>query len=213
MMVKDLLQFQGDNTSLAEAIETAVGYFACQRSDLEIEILQSPRQGFLGVFGKKKAVIRAQVVSRELAGRLILERLLALAGLTGTVNVVYAGPCPCLNITCDNGGLVIGRHGQTIDSLETVTNSLLERVLPAGERLIIDCQGYRRRRQAQLLDIADKLMTRARKNCRPVSSDALPDSQIKIMQQLIEKSADIRVHSRGQGVLRKLVVVARNRAC
>ncbi|ORJ58257.1 protein jag [Geothermobacter hydrogeniphilus] len=203
-MVQELLHFRVSATGLPEAVDRGVQYFNCNRGDLEADILQPPRQGLFGLFGRKNAVVRLRVINRVQAGRLILEKLLSLIGIDARVEI--STPALTLNIISDQSALVIGRHGQTIDSLEIVLNGLLDRVLPGGGRLVVDCDGYRQRRLAALQGLARKLVRQARESGGTAISESLPGDQCRILQQLLTRMPGITVRTRGQGHLKKMVV-------
>ncbi|PNU20395.1 hypothetical protein C2E25_07470 [Geothermobacter hydrogeniphilus] len=203
-MVQELLHFQVSATGLAEAVDRGIQHFNCNRSDLEVDILQPPRQGLFGLFGRKNAVVRLRVINRVQAGRLILEKLLSLIGMDARVESSI--PARTLNIISDQSAIIIGRHGQTIDSLQTVLNGLLDSALPGGGRLVVDCDDYRQRRIAALQGLARKLVRQARESGGTAISESLPGDQCHILQQLLTRMPDITVWTRGQGHLKQMVV-------
>ncbi|MGH7899023.1 MAG: Jag N-terminal domain-containing protein, partial [Candidatus Binatia bacterium] len=134
------------DTAIAEAL-TALGI---SRDQAEIETVQDAKRGLLG-FGGQKARVRVsergarvspEGASDAPAGEArdaakVLERLLALMGVRGEVRTAPADEPghTWLRISSDAGGLLIGRHGQTLDALEYLLNRIVWRQEDPGGRI------------------------------------------------------------------------------
>ncbi len=99
-------------------------------------------------------------------------------------------------------GVVIGRHGQTIDALQ----HLARRVAGPGERVEVDAAGYRERRAAGLRRQGDEAADRACRLGRAIAMDAMPAWERRVIHEHLRERGDVETHSEGEEPRRRLVV-------
>jgi len=208
MRVADLLQIDIEAESLAEAIESGMRHFRCSRAAIEARILQAPCSGFFGLFGRKPAKVRVALMDRGFAARAIVEHLLFLSGFSARVAGEVTVPPYLLKLDSPDPSLLIGRHGQTLDSLQFLVNALLDKQLGPGASVVLDVAAYRERRHGDLATLAQRLISQVRRTGKTASTPPLPVEERKVLYGLIEREPDIVAHSRGQGAEKKLVVSA-----
>jgi len=209
MMIANLLRIEIQAESLAEAVELGLRHFNCSRTEMETDILQAPTSGFLGRFGAKQARVCFRLTDRNAAACIVCQRLLDLAGLEARVERKnLLDPC-LLKLESADPSLLIGRHGQTLDSLQNLLNALLDKQLGHGEPVVLDTAAYRERRKTDLVSMAQRLVAKVRKTGQPVSTPPLPTEERKVLHGFFEREVDIVARSKGQGAEKKLVVSAR----
>jgi spoIIIJ-associated protein len=105
-------------------------------------------------------------------------------------------------------GLVIGRHGQTIDAMEHLALRLAYRGSDRGDRkrIVIDAAGYRGRREDILQREADKAASDAVRLDRAVALDAMGAQERKLVHEYLRDRHDVETHSEGDEPDRHLVV-------
>lgn len=103
-------------------------------------------------------------------------------------------------------GLVIGKHGQTIDALQYLANAVAARA--AGERVevVIDAAGYRERRRATLEALADRTADRVATTGSPVALDPMTSSERKVIHLRLADRPDVVTSSDGSEPNRHVVV-------
>ena len=207
-MVIDLLQTEIQADSLAEAVELGLSHFNCSRTDIETRILQAPTSGFFGWFGAKQARVCIRLIDRSAAARIVCQRLLDLAGFETRVGTKDVLTPFFIQLETADPSLLIGRHGQTLDSLQYLLNCVLDKQLGHGEPVVLDTAAYRERRKGNLISMAQRLVSQVRKTGQPVSTPPLPADERKVLHGLFERETDIVARSKGQGAERKLVVSA-----
>jgi len=208
MQVADLLQIVIEAESLAEAIERGMSHFRCSRAAIEARILQAPSSGFFGLFGRKPAKVRISLMDRGFAARAIVEHLIAVSGFKASVAGEVNVPPYLLKLDSPDPSLLIGRHGQTLDSLQFLVNALLDKQLGPGESVLLDVAAYRERRHGDLATLAQRLISQVRRTGKTVSTPPLPVEERKVLYGLIEREPDIVARSKGQGTEKKLVFSA-----
>lgn len=203
-----MLQVEVQADSLAEAVERGLTHFNCSRTEMETEILQAPTSGFFGWFGAKQARVCLRLTDRSAAARIICQRLLDFVGLDAQVEGKDPfAPC-LLKLEATDPSLLIGRHGQTLDSLQNLLNGILDKQLGHGEPVVLDAAAYRERRKGDLISMAQRLVTQVRKTGQPVSTPPLLVEERKVLYGFFECESDIVARSKGQGTEKKLVVSA-----
>ena len=103
-------------------------------------------------------------------------------------------------------GLVIGRHGQTIDALQHLAWRIAVRESDERRRVVIDAAGYRDRRAAALQAQADQAVADALRFARAVALDAMTASDRKVVHEYLRDRGDVETYSEGDEPDRHLVV-------
>jgi spoIIIJ-associated protein len=103
-------------------------------------------------------------------------------------------------------GLLIGRHGQTIDALQYLANSVMHRRKLEAE-VVIDAQGYRERRERMLHEVAVTAAAEARRTGRPVALDPMTSVERKIVHLRLKELDGVTTGSEGNEPNRHIVVV------
>lgn len=207
-MVKELLQLESQGPSVDRAVEIALGQFGCSRAEVDTDILQLPTGGFLGLFGRKPARVRVRLVDRGYVARRIVEHLLLLSNLPGSVSVRPGRDVIDILIKSEESSLIIGRHGQTLDAFQSLTVALTDRSVTDRTRLVVDIDNYRVRRTHFLRRLASRLSHQVKRSGKPVTTDLLPPDERRIIHQALKNERDIEFRSIGQGFERKVFITS-----
>jgi spoIIIJ-associated protein len=137
----------------------------------------------------------------------LLEEVVEAVGVDADVEVVEEEETLRGTIEGDDLGVLIGRHGQTIDALEHLAARIAYRE-PDGERkrVVVDAAGYRARRAEALERQAEKAASEAVRFGRPVALDAMVASERKLVHEYLRERHDIETYSEGEEPHRHLVV-------
>lgn len=142
--------------------------------------------------------------AHEAVGEL-LARMGFAATVTSSVDTTSGEVVVAVN--SDSEGLLIGRRGQTLDSLEHVVNRMVLRGEPAGDgRVMVDIGDYRRRRQESLQELAGRLRARALREQRSMQVSPMSPRDRKFFQTALESDEAVEVRALGAGFYRRLVV-------
>jgi spoIIIJ-associated protein len=139
--------------------------------------------------------------------RVVLERVLDDLELDGEVEVdegdeeitaVVAGN--------DDYGLLIGRHGQTIDALQLLCYQAAFRGMPERKRVVVDASGYRERRRDALQRRADRAAEEALNLSGPVELDAMSAPERRVVHEHLKERPEVETYSEGTEPNRFVVV-------
>ncbi|HLZ23201.1 MAG TPA: RNA-binding cell elongation regulator Jag/EloR [Ktedonobacterales bacterium] len=114
-----------------------------------------------------------------------------------------------LNIRSDDPGtlsLLIGKRGDTLSSLQLLVSLIVAKQTGARERIIVDAESYRERREHNLRAMAQRIAQQVRRSGHPVTLEAMPPNERRIIHMALAESSDISTESTGEGDQRRVVV-------
>jgi spoIIIJ-associated protein len=148
------------------------------------------------------------VLAREAST--VVSRILELMGEKAKVEIVDDSSAENveINIKGDGSGLLIGRHGQTLDALEYVVNRILARQLKdAAAPVSIDTESYRARRRRQLHRMALAKGEQAKREHLAVALDPMPPRDRRIIHLALKDDPLVTTRSSGEGFLRSVEIM------
>jgi len=145
------------------------------------------------------------------AARETLERMLDLLEFPNLVTVRAvqrdrAMTNILLDVAGDDVGLLIGRHGETLASVQFLLNACLGQTLPRSARVIVDVEHYRDRREQSLRGIALRTADRVRRERRAVTLQPMPPNERRIIHLTLQANPYVSTESTGEGPERRVVV-------
>jgi spoIIIJ-associated protein len=115
-----------------------------------------------------------------------------------------------LDIEGDDLGLLIGRRGQTLASLQYLLNLIVAKQLGKRVAFGVDVDGYRRRREEALVSLARRTATRVRNTGRSVTLEPMPPNERRIVHITLAEDPNVVTVSIGEGEARKVAVTPAN---
>lgn len=208
-------------TTVEQAIEKAEAQLGLSREQFEVQVISEERAGLFGV-GSKQAVIRVvpiatpdesppQPAEHEVVevAEDVLVTLLQLLGVNGKVEVLSAEIPMAFDVTGDDLGILIGRRGQTLASLEYIAKLMVTRRLQVWVPLSVDVAGYKKRRYDSLQRLALYLAEQVRSRRRAITMEPMPPDERRIVHLTLADNPDVTTNSIGEGEDRKVVVLLR----
>jgi spoIIIJ-associated protein len=127
-------------------------------------------------------------------------------GLRATVEVEESEEELRATVEGEELGLLIGKHGATIDALQHIAMRAAFRGNAERKRVVVDASGYRARREEALQRSADRAVAEATRFGRPVELEPMRALERKVVHQYLSARSDIETHSEGDEPERRLVV-------
>lgn len=138
----------------------------------------------------------------------LLEQILALMGEKAEVAPGESGPEAIeLEIKGDGSGILIGRHGQTLDALEYVVNRIVARRIKEPAPVVLETEAYRARRRQQLERMALSVGERAKREHQTMRLDPMPPRDRRIIHLALKDDPMLTTRSSGDGFLRAVEIV------
>lgn len=191
-----------------EAVEEGLRKLALSREYVLVETLDEGTRGFLGM-GGRQARVRFTVTpagERILKGRDALEGLLNRMGVQAVVKTHELQGRLHLEITGGDAGLLIGKYGQTLESLNFLVSRILGRLLGERAQVEIDVEGYRERRRQLLERRALRLAEQVKVTGEPVTLEPMSSLDRRTIHLALQRDSHVRTESLGEGPLRRLII-------
>lgn len=214
--------------TIDEAVEAAIAELGVSREQIEYEVLKEPSKGLFGFLGGKPARVRVGLVDGQTAAPQEKKARVSLADkpasdpvevaktflvsvfkamklnvkiekLTGTDQVT-------LNLRGEDLGILIGKHGQTLDALQYLTNLAAHRDSEERVRIIIDVEDYRKRREETLVRLAQRLADRVKLRGEKVVLEPMSPHERKIIHTALQDDLRVTTFSEGEEPFRKVVI-------
>ncbi len=215
-------QIQASGPSVEEALEVALVRLGVSEQEVEVEVVQEPRSGFLGMGGQEAVVLvklkrRAdQPTEDELddqadAAADFLEELLSRMGIEasvepnledGTMYVDILGSGP----EDDDMALLIGRHGQTLEALHELTRHAVLHRTGMRCRVVVDVEDYRKRQRDRLVSKAREAAKRVVRTGREEELEPMNPFERKVVHDAVAEVGGAESSSRGEDPERRVVI-------
>jgi spoIIIJ-associated protein len=138
--------------------------------------------------------------------RAVVARVVQALGLRATVDIHEDENEIRATVNGDDLGLLIGKHGATIDALQHLAFRAAFRGLESRKQVTVDAAGYRDRREAALHRMADRAAAEALRYNRAVELEPMRAAERKIVHIYLRGRTDVETHSEGDEPDRRLVV-------
>ena len=199
-----------ENTT-EEALEVALKELGVSREQVSVKVIHEPTKGILGL-GAKLAKIRV-TLKEDISStpEAILHEILSHMGLEAEIESQIINGSVHLTVSSDNPGILIGKHGQTLNAVEYLLNCILNRSSLVKKKVFVDAEGYRERREQMLMDLAYRAAAKVKQTHQEIVLDPMPPRDRRIIHVTLQSDEDIRTYSRGEGMMRRVAVTTRER--
>lgn len=205
----ELKEYQGKTVD--EAITNACVDLGITADKLDYEVVEKGSGGFLGI-GSKPAVIKAkkEKSTPEIA-KDFLNRVLAAMEVTAKVNVeIEEGEkenIVKIDVVGDDMGIIIGKRGQTLDSLQYLVSLVINKGSEKYNRVRLDTENYRERRKATLENLAKNVAIKVKRIKKPVALEPMNPYERRIIHAALQDDKYCTTRSEGEEPYRHVVVV------
>lgn len=187
---------------------------ACQKlvvtSDkLDYIVVEEGSSGFLGI-GSKPAVIKARVKCSSVPERAkeFLNEVFNAMNMVVTLDVKYDEENKNLTIDLsgDEMGILIGKRGQTLDSLQYLVSLVVNKGSEEYIRVKVDTEDYRKRRKETLENLAKNIAYKVKRTKRSVSLEPMNPYERRVIHSALQNDRYVTTHSEGEEPFRRVVV-------
>ena len=196
--------------TMEEALASALEELGVSEDRVTVEILEEPSKGLFGFIGGKPARILVNVrpLDALTVGKQFLSDLFQAMHIAVELEVAVPeeeGPV-AVNLRGEDLGILIGKHGQTLDALQYLTNLAANRDAEEKMKFVIDVEDYRRRRAETLTRLAQRLASKVKRMGEPVVLEPMTPHERKIIHMALQDDRRISTYSEGEEPNRKVVI-------
>jgi spoIIIJ-associated protein len=209
---------EANGKTVEEAIELVLKQLDARREEVEIEVLSQGKSGLFGI-GGEPARVRGTALAEGgglvQAAKVIVDNFLMTMGVDA-VSTISKPPddspdTQLIEITGDDSGLLIGRRGETLRSMQFMMNLLLSRNPDQAEgRIILDVEQYRHRRTQVLKGLALRIANRVAGTGRSFTLEPMNPAERRAIHIALADHPKVTTQSLGDGEDRKVTIMPRN---
>ncbi len=191
-----------------DAITDALVQLGVTSSQLEYEVVNEGSTGFLG-FGSKPAVIKARKkFSVEDTVRDFLKRVFEAMDMEVEIISKYDEDSSMVEVEFKGSemGVLIGKRGQTLDSLQYLTNLAVNKQSDKYVKVKLDTEDYRKRRKDTLENLAKNISYKVKRTKRPVALEPMNPFERRVIHSALQNDRFVSTHSEGEEPYRHVVV-------
>ena len=196
--------------TVEDAITQASVALGVTSDKLEYEELEKGSSGLLGIFGVKPAVIKARKKVTVLdEGREFLEKVFDKMNMDVTIDMKYNEEEKSVSINLIGGdmGVLIGKRGQTLDSLQHLVSLVINKHSEDYLRVKLDTENYRERRKETLENLAKNIAYKVKRTRRPVSLEPMNPYERRIIHATLQDDRYVVTKSEGEEPFRHVIVL------
>lgn len=197
--------------TVSDAITGACQKLSVTSDKLEYEVVQEGSSGFLGINAKPaiiKAKIKEENKSIDMKAKDFLSDVFKSMNLAVVIDAKFDDIENTLDIDLsgEEMGVLIGKRGQTLDSLQYLVSLVVNKDVDDYIRVKIDTENYRQRRKETLENLAKNISYKVKRTRRPVSLEPMNPYERRIIHSALQNDKYVTTHSEGEEPYRKVVV-------
>lgn len=196
----------GYGKTFDEAVDDALQKLNTTIDKVDIETVEEPKKGFLGI-GSKPAKVCAKIkFDPEDIAKTFLREVFACMGISVEIQTVYKDKQLNINLKGDEMGVIIGKRGQTLDSLQYLVNLVVNKGDASYISINIDTEDYRSRRKETLERLAFNLANKAKHIRRNVVLEPMNPYERRIIHSALQNDKCVTTFSEGDEPFRYVVI-------
>lgn len=175
---------------------------------IEVEVIEKGSTGFLCI-KSKPAIIKARKKNDTVDNiREFLENVFSAMNMEVTIDIKKAEDDKVYEVELSGKemGLLIGKRGQTLDSLQYLTNLAVNKHSDGYIKVKLDTEDYRQRRKDTLENLAKNIAYKVKRTKRPVSLEPMNPFERRVIHSALQGDRYVETHSEGEEPFRHVVV-------
>ncbi|EIJ80149.1 single-stranded nucleic acid binding R3H domain protein [Bacillus methanolicus PB1] len=200
-------QVTATGQTVDEAVESALTQLNTTKERVEITIIDKGKKGIFGFFGSRPAVVKAEIKIDPIEeAKGFLKNVAEKMGALIDIEVVQEGKQVSFLLSGEKIALLIGKRGQTLNSLQYLTQLVINRFSDQYITVLLDAEDYRTRRNETLVQLAERLAQKALKSGRDVALEPMPSFERKVIHTALANNARVKTYSDGVEPHRYVVI-------
>ena len=198
-----------ESDTVEKAVSTALEELKADINEVDIDILQNPTNGFLGLMAKD-AKVKVSIVNgpKEKASN-FLDLLLEKMNIDCNYEIEFDNDTLDIvvnDIEGNDKGILIGKRGKNLDSLQYVLSLIVNKERNNYVRTIVDIDGYRDKREKTLERLALKKADKCKYYKKKIKLEPMNPYERRIIHSALQSEKDIITYSEGEDPYRRVVI-------
>ena len=192
--------------TLEEAVNLCVEELGVPKEDLNIEVIDEGSRGFFGL-GGRDAVVKATAKFNigNIATKFI-DGIVGPMGLDVEYDVNVNGNNITINLLGENMGILIGRRGETLDSIQYLTCLAVNKYTKDYTKVVVDTENYKSKRQDTLRKLAKRIASQVIKTKKDITLEPMNPNERRIIHSTLQSNRLVYTYSTGEEPNRRVVI-------
>ncbi|XJZ27329.1 RNA-binding cell elongation regulator Jag/EloR [Bacillota bacterium Lsc_1132] len=200
-------QVTATGQTVVEAVESALAQLNTTQDRTEVSIIDEGKKGIFGIFGSRPAIVKVTVkIDPVEEAKNFLSQVSEKMGAPISIDVKRDGKQILFTLKGEKIALLIGKRGQTLNSLQYLTQLVINRFADQYFTVILDAEDYRKRRNDTLIQLAHRLAEKAVRTGKAVSLEPMPSYERKVIHTALADNRRIKTYSDGTEPHRFIVI-------
>ncbi|MGI5997386.1 MAG: RNA-binding cell elongation regulator Jag/EloR [Lutispora sp.] len=217
--------------TIDEAVEMALQELNITKDNVDIEVLEQPNKGLFGLIGTRLAKVRVTIREEQKEELPIVEKInneedkkkekdiaykflrevLNCMDIKAEIKIKYKETGLYINLIGPRMGMIIGRRGQTLDSLQYLVSLVVNKNKGKDEyvRIVLDTENYRKKREETLVRLANRLAERVVKTRKKVELEPMNPYERRIIHSTLQNHPSVFTYSEGEEPNRKVIIACK----
>ena len=209
-MSKFETKIQKSAKSIEEAKQLALAELGLTADDVEFITIDEGTKGFLGL-GSKEAVVEVTIKNADVyKAKAFLSQIFKDMELVVDINASSEGDELNIELSGDNMGIIIGKRGDTLDSLQYLTSLVVNHGRDDYCKVTLDTENYREKRYTALIALAERLADKVARTGKKYTLEPMNPYERRIIHSTLQSNDDVTTFSIGEDPYRKLVIAPKN---
>ncbi|MBN2981182.1 RNA-binding cell elongation regulator Jag/EloR [Cohnella algarum] len=193
--------------TVEEALKNGLNELGVGQDRVKVAVLEQPSKGLFGLFGAKDAKVELELIPDG-----VEEAMRFLGEVTEAMNVNVRAERSDdrdgvrINLTGSDLGMLIGRRGQTLDSLQFLMNIVANRHSDRHLRIVLDAENFRERRQTTLESLSERMADKVVKTRKEVVLEPMSSQERKVIHARLQSHPLVKTYSKGDEPNRSVVI-------
>ena len=216
---------EGIGNNYDEAVKDALNKIGLTKEQVSIELIEEPKKRFFSILEHKQVKVRVteaekvepkKEVSKEAPEEAVelakknatdfLKEYFEKMGVNLNIDTKYEDKILQINVTGENAGIIIGYRGETLEALQLLVSTMVNRKKEDYVKILIDVEGYRKKRVKVLEELAAKVAQTVVSKRRSVTLEPMVPFERRIIHTALQNHPKVKTESIGEEPYRKVVI-------
>lgn len=196
--------------TIEEAIKSGLSRWNVPEDRVKAKVLEQPSKGLFGLIGSKDAKVELELIPDALEEAVaFLEDVFRTMDIQVKIDREQTADGVQINLNGKEMGILIGRRGQTLDSLQYLVNIVANRYATSHVRIVLDAEKFRLRRRQTLEELSDRLALRVIRTRKEVVLEPMSPQERKVIHSQLQNHPQVKTFSKGEEPNRRVVIAIR----
>lgn len=193
--------------TIEDAVRNGLAQLGIQEDRVNIKVLEQPSKGLFGLIGARDAKVELELLPDGVEEAIhFLQEIAGAMELAVSVERVDENDAVRINITGSDLGILIGRRGQTLDSLQYLVNIVANRHSNHRLHIVLDAEQFRERRRQTLEALSDRMAMKVIRTRKEVMLEPMTSQERKIIHARLQNNPRVKTFSQGDEPNRRIVI-------